>query len=167
VTVLQRPPARSVAPEIKVEALEEAAKELPPLLTRYQQESGDPDVVIDPDWQTLLRMSALGQVLFVTVRHEKIMVGFALNLFYSHPSHRTVPHVTVNGFYLDPAYRLGSFGYRFAKENLRLIEEKLKAYGAPLSRIFISAPDEGLAKLYERAGCKFLEAIYQKVVTNE
>ena len=163
-TVLQKPPARLDEPEIKVENLEEVAKELPPLLTRYWHERGDPDVVMDPDWQALLRQSAMGNVVLVTVRHDKAMVGFAFNLVHTHPSHRTVPHFTTLWFWLDPAYRVGAFGLKFARKNLSLLEEKAKAYGAPINRLFIAAPDERTATLYERAGYTFLEAVYVKVL---
>ena len=43
-TVLQKPPARSVQVDIAVEDLEGALKELPPLLIRYWREIGEADL---------------------------------------------------------------------------------------------------------------------------
>ena len=164
--MLQKLPARSTDAllDIAVEDLEEVRNELPPLLVRYWREVGDPEVQIDPDWQGLLRQSSMGNVVLVIARHEDTMVGFALNLVHGHVSFRTVPHMTTVWIWLDPAYRVGREGYNFIKENLRFVEEKLKSLEAPLVRTFIAAPNEGTATLYERAGYKFGEAAYAKVL---
>lgn len=158
-------PLASVQPDIKVEALEEVAKELPPLLQRYWRELGPSEFPIDPDWQSLMRQSAMGQVMVVTVRHEGIMVGFAVNLFYFHVTFRTVPHAMILWVWLDPAYRVGMLANKFLKKNLDFIEEKFEASKLEGPKaVYLATPNERAAKLYERLGFKFSEAVYMMVL---
>lgn len=166
--MLQKLPKPSTAaqPDIKVEALEEVANELPPLLLRYWREVGQSEIPIDPDWQGLMRQSAMGLLQLVTLRHEKIMVGFAVNLFYFHVSHRTVPHAMVLWVWVDPAYRVGMLANTFMKKNLDFIKDKfevMKVTGPKI--IYIATPNERAAALYERMGFKFTEAVYSMVLT--
>lgn len=167
--MLQKLPKRLATeqrdPVIAVEDLEEAVRELPSLLVRYWKENGDSELPIDPDWQALFRAQALKQLVLVTVRHEGDLVGFAVNLFYFHPTHRTVPHCQTLWIWLDPIYRVGSFGLKFIKKNLEFINikfESLPGYSGP-TRAFIATPDEGVGKIYERAGYAFCEAVYERV----
>lgn len=152
-------PSRSAAesPEIAVERLAEAAPELPPLFAAYWRESGDQTIPLDPDWQGLLMQEAMDRLLFVAARHEGALVGFAITLFFPHVAHKASLHAQTAWLYIEPAYRSGLFALRFVKHNLALVKMRKPV------RAFIATLDERLAKLYERAGYEFHEAVYAKV----
>ena len=152
-----REPSGQGSPEIAVEKLAEAAHELPPLFARYWREGGDQTIPLDPDWQGLLMQEAMDRLLFLAARHEGTLVGFAITLFFPHVAHKGSLHAQTAWLYVEPAYRVGSFALRFVKHNLALVKMRKPV------RAFIATPDERLAKLYERAGYEFHEAVYAKV----
>lgn len=161
---LQRPSAGQA--DIKVEALEEVSKELPPLLARYWREIGPSEFPVDPDWQSLMRQNAIGLVQVVTMRHEQTLVGFSVNLFYFHITYRTIPHAMVLWIWVDPAYRVGMQANRLLKQSIQFIKDKfegMKIEGPKI--IYIATPNERAAALYERLGFKFSEAVYSMVVS--
>jgi len=146
------------SPDIQVESLGDAASEFVPLLVRYYRELAIPDTPpLDPDWQGLLREETFGRVLFVTARHEQALVGFALNVLYTHVFHRAVPHAQTHEW-IDPAYRVGLFGLEFLKRNIELLREK------GIARAFIATSNERISKVYERVGYTFNEAVYAQVL---
>ena len=100
---------------------------------------------------------AMDRLLFLAARHEGALVGFAITLFFPHVAHKSSIHAQTAWLYVEPAYRAGAFALRFVKHNLALVKRK----GA--RRAFIATPDERLARLYERAGYEFHEAVYARV----
>ena len=139
-----------------VEPLERIAHEMPPLIVRYGQEL---DEAPEPDWASLLRMSALGGLLTVTARSGDVLAGFVLTIIGPHLLYRSAKYGITNVVWLDPVYRTGMGGYRMLKFN----RDKLLELGCrPLviSHYIKTGEQRRLGILYRRLGYKAGEVSY-------
>ena len=150
------------SPEIAVETLHDISRELAPLFVRFWKESGKHDVPLDPDWEALLRLTALGFLRIVTVRNGDILVGFILNVVNQpHLMYRSTPHGTTIAYWLSPEFRAGWFPIKLFRRNVELLRE----WGC--RRIFIAADsgykDGRMGHVFERLGYKPHETTYAMV----
>jgi GNAT superfamily N-acetyltransferase len=145
-----------------VESLYDVSREIAPLFVRFWQESGKHDVPLDPDWEALLRLTALGFLRVVTVRDKDMLVGFILNVVgQPHLMYRSTPHGTTLAYWLSPEFRRGWFPVKLFRQNLDLLRE----WGC--RRVFIAA-DAGykngrMGRVFERLGYRILETSYAAV----
>lgn len=165
-TASRRPPKVSglAAPEpvIAVEHLAEIAGELTPLFVRFWKESGKDGDELAPDWETLLRMSAVGALQVVTVR-DKALLGFLLNLIdRRHLFYTNRVQGSTIAYWLDPALRSGWFPVKLFRRNLEFLRE------CGVNRAFIAADagfNAGRAGLiFQRVGYELHETHYKMVL---
>lgn len=155
-------PSAIGAPDIAVERLYDIAQELPPLFVRYGQEFPTIEgVVSDPDWTQMLRMDAMGMLKVLTARDGGALVGFAFSVVGPHMMYRSVKHGITNAVWLDPAYRSGWFPLKFLRANLEMLRDE----GCRRVCIGHHALWPRLGKVYERLGYKFVERLYDQVLS--
>lgn len=128
---------------------------------RFWQESGKDGVPLDPDWDALLRMTAMGTLKVVTIRFEERLVGFILNVVMPTLFYKSTIHGTTIAVWIEPAYRIGWFPIRLLRQNV----EYLKGWGC--RRLFIAADvgyKEGrMASIFRRIGYELHETTYKMV----
>ena len=144
-------------PAIAIEPLANIAAELTPLFIRFWKESGKDSVELSPDWETLLRMSALGLLQVVTIRDADVLSGFLLNIIQPRHLFYKMPHASTVAYWLEPALRVGWFPVKMFRRNLELLRER------GVARAFIAA-DAGYRA--GRAGLIFQRVGYEKYETH-
>jgi GNAT superfamily N-acetyltransferase len=165
-TASRRPPRASapalLEPSIQVESFSAIADELAPLFVRFWKENGRDGVPLDPDWVSLLRMTAAGLLRVVTARQDGALVGFILNIVGPHLMYHGTCHGTTIDYWLDPICRAGWFPVKFLRRNVELLRE----WGA--KRAFIAADagykDGRAGKLFERLGYAKHEVHYARML---
>jgi GNAT superfamily N-acetyltransferase len=148
---------RALEPSIQVESLYDVASELPPLFVRYGREFDKPS---DPDWTSLLRMTAAGQLKLVTVRDNGLLVGFAFTTISPHLMFKSVMYGFTHAVWLDPAYRSGWLPVKFLRFNL----ERLKELGCQRVSIGRNVHWPRLDKVYRRLGYELEELLYVRTL---
>jgi GNAT superfamily N-acetyltransferase len=111
---------------------------------------------LDPDWQGLFRMTAVGMLKLITARFDGLLVGFACTNIGQHLMFKSTPHGITFAVWLDPAYRTGGNGYKL----LRFNRDFLLGLGCKRLCISTDARSPRLGKVYERLGYKFDELSY-------
>ena len=152
-------PKQDLAPKFTVqpEELLAVAGELPPLFVRYGREINKAPA--DPDWEGLLRMTAVGMLKLVTARFDGALVGFAFSNIGRHIMYKSTPHGITFAVWLDPAYRTGWNGYRLLRFNRDFLHE----IGCKRLCLSTESSNPRLGKVYERLGYKFDELSYAGV----
>ena len=151
-------PSVSAAPDLAfaVEPLEQIAHDMPPMIVRYGREL---ERVPQPDWASLLRMSALGGLLTVTARSGDVLAGFVLSIVGPHLLYRETKYGITNVVWLDPVYRTGMGGYRMLKFN----RDKLLELGCSqlcIAHSVVSGDQRRMGVLYRRLGYRLDEMAY-------
>lgn len=117
---------------------------------------------LDPDWEALLRMAALGVLRVVTIRDAGILVGFMLNTIGPPLFYKGTLHGSTIAYWLDPVYRVGWFPVKLFRRNL----EFLKQWGC--KRVFIAADagfrDGRMGLVFRRLGYRVHETHYARVL---
>jgi GNAT superfamily N-acetyltransferase len=142
----------SGAPDFQEESLVDIASELTPLLVRYGAEIYK--APLDPDWQGLFRMTAMGALKTITARIDGLLVGFACSNVLPHIMFKSTPHGITFAVFMDKEYR--GHGYKL----LRFNRDFLLALGCKRLCISTDARNPRLGKVYERLGYKFDETSY-------
>jgi GNAT superfamily N-acetyltransferase len=149
-------PSATAAPKFTVqpELLADVAGELPPLFVRYGKEIDKAPA--DPDWQGLLRMTAVDMLKLVTARFGGTLVGFCFSNIGRHIMYKSTPHGITFAVWLDPAYRTGWNGYRLLRFNRDFLHE----IGCKRLCLATDVGNPRLGKIYERLGYKLDELSY-------
>lgn len=153
-------PSAREKPELQVEVFYECRNELIPLFVRFHAEQGR-GIELDPDWDALLQMTAMGRLRVVTVREGGTLVGFMLNTVGSALFYKSTLHGSTIAYWLDPALRAGWFPIRMFRYNLDLMRQ----WG--VKRAFIAADagfkDGRMGAVFRRLGYELHETHYAKV----
>ncbi len=163
-----RPSARvqpDTAPVYAWEQLSDILPEIAPLLRIHWQEVDwfDGKLPLDPDWQKCLAYEQAGILHILTCRINDRLAGYIFtylldSVFFS------LQWATVQGFWLDPAYRSGWTGVKLFKENERGMRER-GAKAISVEILLKIASDRGtLGAILERLGYKPLGKLYAKVL---
>jgi GNAT superfamily N-acetyltransferase len=137
-----------------VEPLSQAANELPPLIARFS-ETHSP-LLPDPDWRSLLNLSASGGLIFVSARHDNTLVGFTTSLVGTHNFYAGTKHGWITAIWLEPDFRNGWSGYHLLQHTL----DALRDVDCRRAYVARQIGDRRLNVLFRRLGLKMEEVSY-------
>lgn len=146
----------------QVEKLAQIARELPPLFQRHWEELGhDREAIpLDPDWDRYLALDFQNILRVRTARFNGILAGYIFNLVGPHLHYASTKHAEIEMFWLDPAYRGGSFALRWFRDN----EADLKDIGVKRIHVAVkNAFKDGRSGLiFKRLGYHPAETVWGK-----
>jgi len=146
-----------------LEPFAKIVRELPSLFERHWQELAlNKDTIpLEPNWDRYFELAATGALHVMTARSDGVLVGYIFNIVGPHLHYRSTPHAQIEMFWLDPAYRGGTFALRWLKAN----EAEMKKLGA--KRIIVAVKNHYLAgrvgNIFRRLGYLPIETVYSKV----
>jgi hypothetical protein len=156
----------NVRPDLtfQVERFGAIARELPPLFERHYREiARDQDQIpLDPDWDRYFQLDLTGWLVVTTARAGKDLVGYIFNLAGGHLHYRSTPHAAIEMFWLDPAYRGGSFALKWFRAN----ETTLKKIGVKKIAVATKNGYKGgrVGLIFKRLGYLPIETTWAKVL---
>lgn len=164
--MLQRPPKLLDQEQHKLvfawERFSEIVKELPPLFKRHWREIAlnQDAVLLDPSWDTYIKLDLMGVLRILTVRSHGALVGYHFLLVVPHLHYNSTLSAETDLVWLDPAFRFGLTGYRLLKQAC----DDLKAGGVKLHKINEKLHAPFLGPLLKRLGYAPIETAYCKVL---
>ena len=147
--------------EYRKELFADIVKELPPLFVLHWQEIAlDRDVIeLAPDWKRYLAMEQAGQLHIITVRDNRVLVGYFFIVLLPHLHYCTTPMAFSDILFLLPGYRKGLAGLRLVAET----EKMARALGAKRFYIMCKVYHD-LDRLLARLGFKWVEKVFTKLL---
>jgi hypothetical protein len=149
---------------IQVEKFYEIARELPPLFERHYREIAlDQDSIpLDPDWDRYFMLALNGMLHVCTARSGSVLVGYIFNLVGPHLHYRSTLHAEIEMFWLDPAYRGGSFVLKWFRQNEATLKELgVKKVGVATKNGY---KDGRVGLIFKRLGYRPVETTWAKVL---
>lgn len=109
--------------------------ELKPLLPLHYEELAlnQDKVPLDPQYEVYLARDAMGEVMFVTLRHSGELVGYFIGFIAPGLHYRTCLTLIGDIFFIHPDHRKSGGGWTLFK----FVEEKAKARG--VQRLFVGS----------------------------
>jgi hypothetical protein len=171
----------------QVEKFHEIARELPPLFERHYREIAlDQDSIpLDPDWDRYLQMSLAGMLHVMTVRGKGVikdisgqqtrpnnekppsyeagaLCGYIFKLVGPHLHYRSTLFANLEMFWLDPAYRGGSFALRWFKANAGMLRDLgVKKVTVETKNGYM---DGRVGLIFKRLGYKPIETVWARTL---
>jgi len=145
--------------EFKVESLADVIGECADALHEHWDEIAlDKDEVkLNPDWDGYKRISDSGNMVIVTARAGKRLVGYSVYFISKSLHYKDILQAESDIFWLDPKCRVGMIGIRL----LRFSEKVLKDMG--VFRIFSKVKlHKDVGAVFERMGYHPVERVYSK-----
>jgi len=139
----------------QVEPYEACIEELKPLFPAHWAELAlnQDKVPLDPQYDVYAQRAARGEVLMVTARELGVLVGYFVGFVAPALHYRTCLTLTMDIFYIAPAYRKRSAGIRLFK----FVEHEARRRG--VKRLFVGS------KLHKDASALFARLNYEPVET--
>lgn len=149
-----------LAPEFAWERFHAIAHELPPLFIEHWRELAlNRDAIpLDPDWDKFYALDVQGILRVLTVRLDKVLIGYAFLLVGPHLHYRSTIWGHVDMYWIDPVARTGWTGIRMFKHLIR----DAKVMGAV--NLTLSTKhhfmDNRVTKLLQRLGFTPIETVH-------
>lgn len=142
------------------ERMQDIWAEALPLFQLHYQEVGQPDMVLDPDYDRMKMMEDAGMVYILTARDEDRLVGYAAFIVQRHIHYKQSMVALNDIIWLHPDYRKGRLGMRL----IQLSEVALTAKGATKIYYHVKLPPHDFGPLLEKLGYRFVERNFAKVI---
>lgn len=129
------------------------------LMASYMAESGVVEMgEPNPQWDRYAELTDLGVMFSRGAWVDDTLVGMSVAILANVP-HFGIPFVTVETFYVDPAYRSGGIGLKL----LRSIEDAARDLG--VKHLMATAPvDSVLSKVLPRRGYRETNRVYLRML---
>lgn len=117
----------------------------------------DKDTVpLDVDWRRYYAAEAEGLWRVFAARDGKRIVGYISWYIGPHVRYKSTTYCAADVFYLDPAYRKGTTGYRMIKAALEALPRPCKV----LMTEKLHFKEGRVGRLFERLGLRPIEQVY-------
>ena len=160
-----RQPSGPAAPEFAWERFSQIAHELPPLFLQHWRELAlNQDAVpLDPDWDKFYALDVQGVLRVLTVRLDKVLIGYAFLLVGPHLHYRSTVWGHVDMYWMDPVARSGWSGVKLFKT----LSRDARAMGAVNLTLTTKHHfmDNRVTKLLQRLGFTPIETVHAMRLT--
>ena len=135
-------------------------QELPPLFKRHWEELAlNRDTIpLDPDWQRYMAMDVGGVLKITTARCGNTLAGYIFNLVNTHLHYRSTLFANIEMFWLDPAYRGGTFAVKWFRQNDKMLRDM------GVQKIVVTTKNHYMAgrvgSVFRRLGYKPIETVW-------
>lgn len=143
----------------QVESLTDRLEELKPLFPSHYEELAlnKEEVPLDPQYWIYLERDKRGEVLLVTLRDQGVLAGYFVGFVAPGLHYQTCLTLTMDIFYVWPAYRGNGGGFLLFKE----VEKEAKRRG--INRMFVGSKlHKDASFLFEKLGYIPVEKYYSK-----
>lgn len=137
------------------EPLFQVASDIDALIALNQQETGEHDMVLDPDWEQYRALESSGALFTVTARNGEELIGYAVFIVWQHRHYRRELLGANDLVFLRADHRKGSAGVRLIQESKRLLKDAGVTFVT-----FHAKPGSTLSKLLERLDCQSMEIVH-------
>lgn len=144
-----------------VERWRDIKVEMMPLLVRhwYEVALNHEDVPLDIDEGKYDEMDAKWMLQIVTVRRDRVLIGYHVAIIMSHLHYKSTLHGITDVYFIAPEYRHGITAMRM----FQVVETKLAACGVKKMVTGVKLHlDQG--PLFERLGYRAVERQYSKII---
>ncbi len=137
---------------------ESLINDMTPLLIDHKDEIClHQDYVLNPDWETYLKLEPAGMLNAYTARQDGNLIGYALYVVSYNMHYKDVLEATQDVLYLKPGNRGAFIGIALIK----YADEQLAKDGVRLVRHHVKV-DKDFSPLLERLGYTQSEKIYER-----
>lgn len=140
------------------------AEELLPLFVKHWREVGanQDRVPLDVDVRRLLAYEQMGMLGVVAARHDGKLVGYVVILMGPHLHHASTQWAQFDGFWLEPAFRKGTAGFRMLRGAVAAVRKRgAKVLTVPVKQAFENGR---VNRLFERMKFSPTDMLFTRVL---
>lgn len=137
--------------------VEPELKEL--ILEHWEEVTSDPDLPLDPAWESYQALASSGRLLVVTARHEGKLVGYIIHILHNPLHYRYLWMAMDDAHFLRKEHRRGLTAVRMFQATEKILKERGVAVVSYHSK---ARDDLNKTPVFKRMGYRLKEFIFTK-----